>query len=680
MESKDKIPHPLALAPYVQDLSLIGLDVPRYSQFATDSKAVWDIVGSLLFEDLSGLRILEAGCNSGVFAFLCAQRGAEVIGIDVVDRYLAQAESIKAHLKFGNNVAFKKLSVYDADSLGKFDIVLALGLLYHLKFWSYALSKLCSITEKLIVIDTEILSIKEDAYQARFVKGRYRGDETNWWVFGAGLIVEKLKSFGFSDVLAFKVGGAYAAKEYTGGIDPQTLIPFGRRGLFFAVRDGIKKNSVIRMENVERFEPLELGTKGIAYPSIELDQPKKVFTENLGHTLALVSKKSALAIEKFCSPSRLVYEDDEKIAIGEELFDKHCDSDAPFLMRGVWIPRLVYQFNISAKPRLFFEHKDKINAHLVFEGALAPGTYAVMNVMCKRGDEWRVLASTAYYLGGKKSLKVELENIDSASWDLWLEFIVGAPLKKPITKRIKIADKSLEHPALPLINIKPLKVRDSPSPLANFLVSPKTFERGDKIAVNLGNIKRKDQLELLWLDSKLVPFGLSRIEHNSKPQIFEFDSCWFPLGQGFLIINSVDGERREFVGGDSFRCDVGKSPWQPDASQLPFAGFAFKKVVVPKRIKTNEQLKIAVEYEYFPKDIWPMITIALFRGSLLMCKWDSWRGGLQLCHEGGHFLFTCPKLLLAPNDYELVITVQHPTRGTFGIVKKPIKVEDKDEA
>lgn len=678
MESKDKMPHPLALTPYVQDLSLIGVDAPRYSQFATDSKAVWDIVGTLLFEDLSGLRVLEAGCNSGVFAFLCAQRGANVIGIDVVDHYLVQAESIKAHLKFGDKVDFKKLSVYDSDSLGKFDIVLALGLLYHLKFWLYALNKLSSIAEKLIVIDTEVLSVKEDAHQARFIREKYRGDETNWWVLGAGLIVERLKSLGFSNVFAFKVGGAYAAKEYTGGIDAQTLIPFGRRGLFLAVRDGVEPDTVVRMENIRKFEPLEIGTKGILYPVIGSDQPKKIFTEKLGHTLTLLSKKSISAIEKFNSPSRIVCESDDKIAIGEILVDRGDDTDAPFSMRGVWSPKLIYKLIIPSKPQLFVERGDKIKAHLVFEQALPPGTYVVLNVMCTSGDEWRVLASTAYYVSGKKSLKVEIERLEAASWDLWLEFIVGAPLKKPITKRVKISGRALEHPALPLIMINPSEINCAPAESADAFVSPKTFERGDRILVNFSGIENEGRLELLWLDGELVPFGISTIEQDSAAAL-AFDTVWFPLGQGFLIVNRLDGKKRDFLKSGSFRCDQGKSPIKPDASELPFAGFAFKKVVVPRKVKTNERLKIAVEYEYFPKDIWPMITIAIYRSSSLICKWDSWRGGLQLYQEGGHFLFVCPKLVLAPDDYEVLITAQHPTRGTFGMVRKPIEIKGKDE-
>jgi len=679
MESKDKRPHPLALAPYVQDLSLIGLDVPRYSQFATDSKAIWDIAGALLHEDLSGIKVLEAGCNSGVFAFLCAQRKAKVVGVDVVDHYLTQAESIKAHLNLKDEVVFKKLSVYEADALGEFDIVLALGLFYHLKFWLYALNKLASIAKELLIIDTELLSVKEDAYQARFVKESYRGDETNWWVFGAGLIVEKLKSLGFPNIWAFKVGGAYAAKEYaTGKIDSRTLIPYGRRGLFFAVRDGIEPKSVVRVERLGEFEPLELGEKGIPYPSTDSAVPLKIFAENKGYSLFASKKNELFAVERFGCPTRIICEEDDKVAVSE-LIGNDGDS-APFTFKGFWTPKITYRPKLPSKPQVFIERADKIGLHLVFERALPPGTYVLLNVLCTKDKMWHVLASTAYYLGGKKSLKVELEKIEAASWDVWVEFVIGLPMTKPLVRRVKLSIKTFEHPASPLIFIRPSETGCVKQSGTLDLISPKNFARGDRIVVNLADIERTGQIELLWLDHELVPFGISRIEQADESKTLEFDTAWFPLRQGFLIVNRVDGGERAFLRSATFRCDQGKAPWMPDTFEQPFAGFAFKKVVAPKTMKTGEKLKVAIEYEYFPKDIWPMITIALYRESELMCKWDSWQGGLQLYQEGGHFIFNCPKIILAPSEYELLITAWHPTRGTFGITRKPLTIEQRDDA
>jgi len=678
MGSKGKLPHPLALAPYVQDLSLLGMDVPRYAEFQTDSKAVWSVIGELLPEDMKGLRILEAGCNSGVFAFLCAKRGAEVLGIDVVERYIAQAESIKAHLGFKRGVNFKRFSVYEADKLGKFDVILALGLLYHLEFWLHALRKLCGVAKRLIIIDTELLSTKEDTYQARFISTEYRGDDTNWWIPGAGLIVKMLKSCGFSKIWALEVGGAYASEEYTEGMDRQTLIPLGRRGLFVAVRDGVDVNSILRTENLGGFAPLEMGEEGIEYPAYPLDEsdlPTRIFVEKKGERLSIGKKTELSLIDEFEPQSRAIVERDGKIAIGEAL-GREGDR---LSIRALWYPLLLWKPPRSIKPEISVEKSDGIRLKAAFEQAMPPGTYAILNVMCERLAAWKVFASTAYYVGGKRSLQVELENIKPASWNIWLELILGVPFKKPYIHRIRLTDKTIDHALLPYITVSPAQSGQKETGNSS-LISPKTFARGDRITVNLGGMELESAVELIWLDRDLAPFGISQLAGSDASSALEFDTTWFPLGSGFLIVNLADGEQRIFAASSPFRCDQGEAPWTPDAADLPHAGFTFKKVIAPKRISSGGRLKIAVEYEFFPKDIWPMIRVGLYRGGCdLVCEWDSWKGGLHLHHNGGHFIFDCPKLPVTPGDYELLITVWHPTRGAFGISDRlPLTVEEAD--
>src|ERR671938_871798 len=61
------------------------------------------------------------------------RRGAErVLGVDFDEDYLAQARF--AAEVTGLDIEFRKLSVYDVGSLGeRFDVVLFLGVLYHLR-------------------------------------------------------------------------------------------------------------------------------------------------------------------------------------------------------------------------------------------------------------------------------------------------------------------------------------------------------------------------------------------------------------------------------------------------------------------------------------------------------------------------------------------------------------------
>ena len=84
--------------------------------------------------DLTGKSVLDIGCNAGFYSVEMTRRGAaRVIGIDSDDRYLAQARLATGALGFAD-VEFRNLSVYDVAMLGeRFDLVIFMGVLYHLR-------------------------------------------------------------------------------------------------------------------------------------------------------------------------------------------------------------------------------------------------------------------------------------------------------------------------------------------------------------------------------------------------------------------------------------------------------------------------------------------------------------------------------------------------------------------
>src|ERR1700709_561743 len=83
---------------------------------------------------MTGLSVLDIGCNAGFYSVEMKRRGAaRVLGIDSDDRYLAQARFATEVLGF-EGVEFANLSVYDVAALGEtFDLVIFMGVLYHLR-------------------------------------------------------------------------------------------------------------------------------------------------------------------------------------------------------------------------------------------------------------------------------------------------------------------------------------------------------------------------------------------------------------------------------------------------------------------------------------------------------------------------------------------------------------------
>ena len=137
---------------------------------SASNPSIWPKVKTFLPDNLEGMRILDIGCNAGLYSIECALLGAEVIGIERNEPYYSQALFIKDYFEdFHNkklNIKYIKSDISDVDlnELGKFDYTLALLVLYHFgkpkygKFHPKALEEqtrlleiISKITDNLIV-------------------------------------------------------------------------------------------------------------------------------------------------------------------------------------------------------------------------------------------------------------------------------------------------------------------------------------------------------------------------------------------------------------------------------------------------------------------------------------------------------------------------------------------------
>lgn len=86
---------------------------------------------SWLPSDMTGLRLLDAGCGTGALANEAAHRGAEVVAIDLAGTLIEHARGRAAHLG-GNQPDFRVGDMLD-ESLGEFDHIVAMDSLIHYK-------------------------------------------------------------------------------------------------------------------------------------------------------------------------------------------------------------------------------------------------------------------------------------------------------------------------------------------------------------------------------------------------------------------------------------------------------------------------------------------------------------------------------------------------------------------
>lgn len=205
------------LGPWFHNLTLDGIETAPDHFLGNYPAMKWRKFAHAIPRDLSGKSVLDIGCNAGFYSIEMKRRGAaRVLGIDSDDFYLAQARF--AARSSGCAIEFRNLSVYDVAELGeRFDIVLFMGVLYHLRHPLLALDLLREhvvggqlVFQSMQRGSTEVADLDEDydfwaeeLFDAprfpklHFVERRYAGDPTNWWIPNRACTEAMLRSSGF---------------------------------------------------------------------------------------------------------------------------------------------------------------------------------------------------------------------------------------------------------------------------------------------------------------------------------------------------------------------------------------------------------------------------------------------------------------------------------------------------
>ena len=206
-----------ALGPWFHNLNLNGVSTAP-SHFLGDYPNVkWQRFSDALPQDLTGRSVLDIGCNAGFYSMIMKRRGAaRVLGLDPDEDYLAQAR-FAAEIS-GFDIEFRRMSVYDIGALGeKFDIVLFLGVLYHLRHPLLALDLIYEHAARDVMVFQSLqrgstaLPLLENDYdfwttdhfddasypKLHFVEHKYAEDWTNWWIPNRACAEAMLRSAGF---------------------------------------------------------------------------------------------------------------------------------------------------------------------------------------------------------------------------------------------------------------------------------------------------------------------------------------------------------------------------------------------------------------------------------------------------------------------------------------------------
>ena len=179
---------------------------------------LWRMIELHLPADLHGWRVLDIGCNAGFYSLAAARRGALVTGIDVDEHFLRQARWASAQEGLEERITLRQLDVYSlAEETTRYDLVLFMGVFYHLRHPLLGLDLAAARAERLLVFQT--LTTEDAAHpevpvdlpyeqiqrlqtlgwpHMAFVEHSLAGDPTNWWVPNRNALDPLLRSSGLT--------------------------------------------------------------------------------------------------------------------------------------------------------------------------------------------------------------------------------------------------------------------------------------------------------------------------------------------------------------------------------------------------------------------------------------------------------------------------------------------------
>ncbi|MBZ5617462.1 MAG: DUF1698 domain-containing protein [Acidobacteriia bacterium] len=155
-------------------------------------------------QDLTGKRVLDIGTWDGWFSFEMERRGAEVLAVDRFEN----PRFYEIRNRLGSRVEYRPLDIYEVSprTVGYFDIVLFMGVLYHLKHPLLALERVCSVARDMAAVESFVLTERHGLSPAQeqanlmqfFEDDDLGGQADNWCAPTAACLLAMCRTAGFA--------------------------------------------------------------------------------------------------------------------------------------------------------------------------------------------------------------------------------------------------------------------------------------------------------------------------------------------------------------------------------------------------------------------------------------------------------------------------------------------------
>lgn len=187
-----------------------------------DAEARWALIEPFVPRDLRGKTVLDVGGNAGFLGIQMKLRGAErAVLVEPFVEFAAQARFAAAEFGVALEIVNEDAHTFVLTTEERFDYVIFLGLLYHLKYPGLVLDRLAEMTRERIFVHSHIVGAEGDAGAGKrdyrraaddalledpayprlaFVEHLYNADPTNWWIPNPAALAALVRSAGLGIV------------------------------------------------------------------------------------------------------------------------------------------------------------------------------------------------------------------------------------------------------------------------------------------------------------------------------------------------------------------------------------------------------------------------------------------------------------------------------------------------
>jgi tRNA (mo5U34)-methyltransferase len=188
------------------------------------------IIDRYQLPDLHGKSVLDIGAFNGFWSFEAERRGAARV---VASDHHANEGLLLAKQLLDSKIEQRRIDLYDLspEAVGTFDVVLFLGILYHMPHPLLSLERAASVCDDLLVLETHVdLEHLRRPAMAFYEGSELNDDPTNWCGPNTAAVMAMLRTAGFTDVRLVwpgsraKVVGKYLAQRARGRVGQRIIV------------------------------------------------------------------------------------------------------------------------------------------------------------------------------------------------------------------------------------------------------------------------------------------------------------------------------------------------------------------------------------------------------------------------------------------------------------------------